>query len=100
MAPSHTRIIKHNNGVETILHHLLTMIVWPQNSPDLNPLDYLIWDELVNTINWNKVNSKTALIQQLKSSFKNIRESVVFESCAHWIDRLYRMSQNDRNYLR
>ena len=24
---------------------------WPPNSPALNPLDYSIWDELVNTIN-------------------------------------------------
>ena len=73
---------------------------WPPNSPDLNPLDYSIWDELVNTINWNKVKSKTTLIQQLRSSFKNILESVVFESCASWTNRLYRMSQNDGNYLR
>ena len=28
---------------------------WPPNSPDLNRLDYSIWDELANTINWNKV---------------------------------------------
>ncbi|CAF2117487.1 unnamed protein product [Rotaria magnacalcarata] len=41
---------------------------WPPNSPDLNPVDYSIWDELVNTINWNKVQSKTTLIQQIKSS--------------------------------
>ena len=57
---------------------------WPPNSSDLNPLDYSIWDELVNRINWNKVKSKTTLIQQLKSSFKNTRESVVWESCASW----------------
>ncbi|CAF5215756.1 unnamed protein product [Rotaria magnacalcarata] len=31
---------------------------WPPNSPDLNPLDYSIWDQLVNNINWNKVYSK------------------------------------------
>ncbi|CAM4951986.1 unnamed protein product [Rotaria socialis] len=43
---------------------------WPPNSPDLSPLDYSIWDELVNTINWNKVQSETTLIQQIKSSFK------------------------------
>ncbi|CAM4765452.1 unnamed protein product [Rotaria magnacalcarata] len=42
---------------------------WPPNSPDLNPLDYSIWDEFVNIINWNKVQSKTTLIQQIKSSF-------------------------------
>ena len=73
---------------------------WPPHSPDLNPLDYSIWDELVNTINWNKVKPKTTLTRQLKSSFKNIRESVVFESCTSWTNRLYLMSQNDGNYLR
>ncbi|CAM4784202.1 unnamed protein product [Rotaria magnacalcarata] len=70
------------------------------NSPDLNPLDYSIWDELANSINWSKVQSKTTLIQQIKSSFKNIRESVVFESCASFTNRLYRLCQIDGNYLR
>ncbi|CAF1513704.1 unnamed protein product [Rotaria magnacalcarata] len=42
---------------------------WLPNSPDLNHLDYSIWDELVNIINWNKVQSKKTLIQQIKSSF-------------------------------
>jgi inhibitor of nuclear factor kappa-B kinase subunit alpha len=55
---------------------------WPANSPDLNPLDYSIWDEFVNNIKWEKVTSKSTLIQQLKSSYKNIREPVAFESCA------------------
>ena len=73
---------------------------WPPNSPDLNSLDYSIWDELVNTINWNKVKSKTTLIQELKSSVKKVSESVVFESCACWTNRLYRLYQNDGNYLR
>ena len=73
---------------------------WPPNSPDLNPLDYSIWDELVNAINWNQVTSKATLIQQLKSSVKKIRESVVVESCTNWTNRLYRISQNDGNYLR
>ncbi|CAF3919686.1 unnamed protein product [Rotaria magnacalcarata] len=72
---------------------------WPPNSPDLNPLDYSICDEFVNIINWNKVQSKTTLIQQIKSSFKNIRESVVFESCTSFTNRLYRLCQNDGNYL-
>ncbi|CAM4980319.1 unnamed protein product [Rotaria socialis] len=72
---------------------------WPPNSPDLNPLDYSIWDEFVNVIDWNKVESKATLIQQLKSSVKKIRESVVVESCTSWTNRLYRMSQNNGNYL-
>ena len=73
---------------------------WPPNSPDLNPLDYSIWDEFINVIDWSKVKSKTTLIQQLKSSVKKIRELVVVESCTSWTNRLYRMSQNDGKYLR
>ncbi|CAF2023986.1 unnamed protein product, partial [Rotaria magnacalcarata] len=73
---------------------------WPPNSPDLNPLDYSIWDELANAIDWNKVKSKSTLIQQLNSSVKKIRESVVFESCASWTNRLHRVYQNNGNYLR
>ena len=73
---------------------------WPPNSPDLNPLDYSIWDVFINAIDWARVNSKTTLIQQLKSSIKKIRQTVVFESCATWTNRLYRVSQDDGDYLR
>ena len=38
----------------------------PPNSPDLNPLDYSIWDELVHQMKWNKIKSKLTLIQELK----------------------------------
>jgi inhibitor of nuclear factor kappa-B kinase subunit alpha len=34
---------------------------WPPNSPDLNPLDYSIWDEFVHAIEWDKVTSKKTL---------------------------------------
>ena len=54
---------------------------WPPNSPDLNPLDYSIWNESVNAINWDKDKSKTTLIQQIKLAHKQVHESVVFESC-------------------
>jgi hypothetical protein len=35
---------------------------WPPNSPDLNSLDYCIWDELEQCVNWKKVISKVTLI--------------------------------------
>ncbi|CAF4167195.1 unnamed protein product [Rotaria socialis] len=37
--------------------------------------------------------------QELKWSVKKVSEPVVFESCAYWINRLYRLYQNDGNYL-
>ncbi|CAF4571214.1 unnamed protein product [Rotaria socialis] len=72
---------------------------WPPNSPDLNPLDYFVWDEFVNAINWDLVTSKTALINELKRSVKNIRSEVVFESYAAWTNRLYRLKQANGNCL-
>ena len=39
---------------------------WPANSPDLNPLDYSIWDEVASRINWKKITSKKTLIYELK----------------------------------
>ncbi|CAF1350541.1 unnamed protein product [Rotaria magnacalcarata] len=83
-------LVFQQDGAKPHLHHLTQQWCrdnfpsfigkdrWTPNSPDLNPFDYSIWDELVNIFNWNKVQSKITLIQQIKSSFKNIRESIVF----------------------
>ena len=77
----------------------LDMDTWPANSPDLNPLDYCIWDEFVQAINWDKVTWKSSLIAELKRGVKKIHLYVVMESCSVWTNRLYRMTQNDENYL-
>ena len=42
------------------------------NSPDLNPLDYCLWDELSKTIKWNRVTSKNSLIVALKRAVKKV----------------------------
>lgn len=73
---------------------------WPPNSPDLNPLDYSIWDELALHIKWDRVTSKQTLINELKRSVNRIRQDVVFESCATWSNRLHRMANNNGEYLR
>ena len=72
---------------------------WPPNSPDLNPLDFCIWDEFAQAVKWNKVTSKKTLIAELKRACKRIRDEVVLESCSVWTNRLYRMVQNNGNYL-
>ncbi|CAF1656820.1 unnamed protein product [Rotaria magnacalcarata] len=73
---------------------------WPPNSPDLNPLDYCIWNEFAQLINWDAVTSKRTLITALKRAVRKISQDVAFESCSSWTNRLYRLSQNRGNYLR
>ena len=73
---------------------------WPVNSLDLNPLDDCIWDEFAQAINWNEVTSKSSLISEVKRGVKKIRLDFVMEGCSVWTNRLYRITQNDGNYLR
>lgn len=80
-------------------HSFIDKEHWPPNSPDLNPLDYSIWDEFAHVMNWNKIKSKKTLIKELKCAVKKIRSDVVFESCNSWSKRLYRLSLNDFAYL-
>ena len=47
---------------------------WLPNSPDLNSLDYSIWDEFAQQINWAKVKSRKTLIDELKRNVKRIRD--------------------------
>ena len=73
---------------------------WPPNSPDLNPLDYCIWDEFARCVNRKKVTSKATLIDELKRAVKKIRQDVVLQSCSSWTARLSRFLKNDVRYLK
>ena len=51
-------------------------------------------------MNWDRVQSKKTLIEELKRAVKKIREIVVFESCNSFTNRLYRLKKQDFGYLR
>ena len=42
----------------------------PSNSPDLNPLDYSIWDELAEGMDWTQTSTKQDLIDELRQATK------------------------------
>jgi transposase len=73
---------------------------WPPNSPDLNPLDYSIWNELAQAIKWDRVTTKKTLIQELKVAVKRVRKEVVLESCLSWTSRLKAVLENEGGYIR
>ena len=96
---SHT----HQETQDWCCQHFPSFIIkdtWLANTPDLNPLDYCIWEEFAQAISWNKVTWKSLLIAELKLSVKKIRLYVVRKSCSVWTNHLYHMTQNDENYLR
>ena len=75
-----------------VLPIFLDKNTWPANSPHLNPLDYCIWDEFAQAINWDRVTWKSSLIVEFKRGVKKIRLDVVRQSCSVWTNRLYRMT--------
>jgi hypothetical protein len=72
---------------------------WPPNSPDLNPLDYSIWNELCGQMNWRKITNKKTLIEEILVGAKKIRPDVVRRSIDCWTKRVYRMLQKNCNYV-
>ena len=73
---------------------------WPANSPDLNPLDYSVWNELVQAIKWDKVTSKYTLKSQIQLAVKKIRQDVVLDSCRAFYTRIRRLAESDGTYIR
>ena len=67
---------------------------WPSNSPDLNPLDYGIWNELVQAMNWKRVRSKATLIRELKLAVKKIPVQTILHSVESLPVRLRLILQN------
>ena len=72
---------------------------YSSNSPNLNPLDYSIWDELAGMMGYNKITSKRTLIDELKRAPKKFRANIVFESYHSWAARLLKVSKLDGNYF-
>jgi hypothetical protein len=72
---------------------------WPLNSPDLNPLDYSIWYEICSQMNWDKVTHKKSLIDQIRVGVRKIRTEVVLRSIDCWTKRVYRVLQQECEYV-
>ena len=45
---------------------------WPVNSPDLNVLDYFVWDASGNNIQWKMVHNYDTLIKEIKKGIANV----------------------------
>ena len=45
---------------------------WPPNSPDLNPLDYFVWNEIENRMKSKKFNDRDGLIKNIKETVNEI----------------------------
>ena len=59
---------------------------WPPNSPDLNPVDYAIWDILQERVYHCQIHLKERLIEEWRRFDQNIIDRAVNQ----WHDRLHK----------
>lgn len=59
-----------------------------------------IWNECSQLIDWHAVPSKGTLISALKQAIRLNSHDVVFEICCFWTHRMYRLYQNNGNFIK
>ena len=99
------------DGVKPHTHHLtqkgcadrfpdfISKDRWPPNSPDLCPLDYSLWNELAESMNWKKITTKATMIEEIKRSVKKIPKEKVLHSVLDFTVRLRLIQKNGGNYI-
>ncbi|KAL4511889.1 hypothetical protein ABPG72_012734 [Tetrahymena utriculariae] len=73
--------------------------IWPANSPDLNPLDYSIWNQMVQEMNWNAIKSKQTLIKQLYIARNKIQAHQILDISNKWYSRVRNLQINNYKYI-
>lgn len=72
---------------------------WPPNSPDLNVLDYCIWNEICQNMNWNNIKTKENLISQIKAGVNKVNLEVVRRSIDGWTKRINTILKHNGQFV-
>ncbi|CAF2187062.1 unnamed protein product [Rotaria magnacalcarata] len=72
---------------------------WPPNSRDLCSLDYSLWNELGQCMNWNRITTNTTLIEEIKRSVVKVDKKIFFNSILDFTIRLRMIKKNGGNYI-
>lgn len=72
---------------------------WPPNSPDLCPLDYSLWNELAQCMNWHRITTKATLIEEIKRSVAKVDKKIILNSILDFTIRLRIIKKNGGNYI-
>ena len=67
---------------------------WPPNSPELNPMDYSIWDNISKHMEYHKVKTINDLRREIEKSIKKIDVSYVREVIGAFLRRVYSVEKH------
>ena len=67
---------------------------WPPNSPDLNPLDYFVWNEVAKRIPKKKYSKRADLEREIRKAIEKIPLKMVQESIKKFLPRFLSVEKN------
>ncbi|KAL4494401.1 hypothetical protein ABPG72_019811 [Tetrahymena utriculariae] len=70
------------------LNDFLPKEIRSQNSPDVNPLEYSVRNQIVLEMKQNQINSKATLIKQIKAVKNRIQNEYFLNICRKWYLRI------------
>jgi len=74
--------------------------LWPPNSPDLNPVDYKIWDIIQQRVQSTKVQGvKDIMMQHLIDAWAGVEASVIQDVIHHRCRRLHNCIQQQEDVI-
>jgi hypothetical protein len=72
---------------------------WPPNSPELNPVDYSVWNEITTHMDFKKLKSQADLIKEIKNATKKIDMKFCREVIGQFLKRVYAVEKNNGNLI-
>ena len=66
----------------------ITPLLWPPNSPDLNPVDYKVWSVLQERVYQTRIRDVSHLKERLVEEWDKFDQSIVDRAVKQWRQRL------------
>src|SRR5688572_7480066 len=72
------------------LKHLISsrLLLWPPNSPDLNPVDYKIWSVMQEKVYRSRICDVSELRSRIVEAWVEMDQRIIDESVKQWRIRL------------
>ena len=73
---------------------------WPPNSPDLNALDYHVWNAIATNMDWIQVKDYSSLITEIERGIRHVPIDALSRSIESWSKRILSILRNKGAYVR
>lgn len=93
MSSSHTSDLA-QNWCKKNFKSFISKDKWPPNTPELNPMDYSVWNEISKNVDYQKVKSRESLIKEIRKAIKKIDQKFAREVIGDFLTRVYAIEKN------